>query len=1142
MKKNAINMERQYAIDCGGDGGEGLSPDSFFTGGNALASTYPIENHFGYPQTMQSIRFGDRFLYTFSVFPGTYSVTLYFAEQYVAQAGGRLFDVRVNGSYALRSYDIFAAAGAINRGVRVDLRYYTCLDGLLEIEFTGVIDTALVNNLKVDVQNYLVNCGSALSAGAMSADRDYTDGGWGHQGDSIVLETSAPVQMNMGFPTGMRSARAGCDFSYRFDFPDDSLCTVKLYFAELEQLSAGQRVFDVAINGMVVLPAFDISAQAGGAGQGIARVFDGIEVVGGAVTVSFYALTGEACINGIQLERDSTAPSPAFIDWSVPPHALGETSISMEGQTAQDPSGVEYFFENMTDPQHSSGWLDGPVYTDTGLTPSTKYRYRLCARDKSPNQNQTHWSTVRELYTAGAQARLVSPVRPEVTPNVTLRWLAGDGAQSHDVYVGTDPVAVAAADHSSPLWKGNQLATEYSMDGSIIEAGVFYWRIDEIGQAVTPGQLWSFAYQPWRSARFRQWGTAALAAIENELRISSYDNYYSDSDRAVWSFQWGNLLVLWAQAKAAGLIPDQYAPLLENFFVGMDTYYWDEITNQIGGYQSHTANVKPDPYARFYDDNSWSALALLNAYAVTGQEHYRARALDCITFDLSGEDQVFGGGVWWKEGWSDNDPMMCKPAVASSSTALACLRYYEISHDAFYLEAAQRLINWTLERFLDPADRLVTDALYEDLSYDYTKWTYNTGFVISSLLGLHRATGQPDYLDKAIEMARQAEMRWIQPGGAIADPVCFGIILADAYMELYQQTHDTHWLGIVAQALEALHGHLDTDGHSPELWTTDASGTQLTLRNVLWDASAAFAFLRAAELEARPMGTPQAIPYAFLSATAATTDWASISQTVNGAGLTGLTHSTSWEDMWTGALVPSGTSPSPGIIPPGANWIQVTFALVYRLGQIYIWNDNQTYFTERGIRRAALYGRVDAQWRFMGEHTLTKGAGTPSMPYGNRIDWQGLPVDSLVILPLQAGGTWGDNEYLGLSELRFGLFDVDANDTSDQIQYGLGWEYQDGLTSGEYQNDLHVASQTGAFFEYGFAGGSLRLLGSMGPGMGKIHFYLDDFFIFETDCSAPSYLPQQVLCELVQLDPSFHILRGIVVGPGSVSVDRIIVE
>ena len=54
--------------------------------------------------------------------------------------------------------------------------------------------------------------------------------------------------------------------------------TVRLHFAEPDDLPAGERVFDVALQGRTVLPQFDIARVAGGNRTGVVREFKGIVI------------------------------------------------------------------------------------------------------------------------------------------------------------------------------------------------------------------------------------------------------------------------------------------------------------------------------------------------------------------------------------------------------------------------------------------------------------------------------------------------------------------------------------------------------------------------------------------------------------------------------------------------------------------------------------------------------------------------------------------------------------------------------------------------------------------------------------------------------------------------------------------------
>ena len=122
---------------------------------------------------------------------------------------------------------------------------------------------------------------------------------------------------------------------------------------------------------------------------------------------------------------DSTPPAPApFIETIL---ATSPTSIDMTVSTVYDDSDVEYFFENRGGGGHDSGWQDDPNYTDPNLVPNTEYTYRVKARDKSSNQNETAWSQEVTVFTQVAPD-LIAP-----TPN-PMEW---DPTQDPNGFDGT---------------------------------------------------------------------------------------------------------------------------------------------------------------------------------------------------------------------------------------------------------------------------------------------------------------------------------------------------------------------------------------------------------------------------------------------------------------------------------------------------------------------------------------------------------------------------------------------------------------------------------------------------------------------------------------------------------------------------------
>jgi hypothetical protein len=108
-------------------------------------------------------------------------------------------------------------------------------------------------------------------------------------------------------------------------------------------------------------------------------------VINGRVDMGAYEYEGSS-------EPDDTAPTPDPMAWATPPYATGSTSIMMEATIASDISGVEYYFECILGSGHDSGWQNSLFYEDVGLDTNTQYTYRVKARDRSVNHNETAYS------------------------------------------------------------------------------------------------------------------------------------------------------------------------------------------------------------------------------------------------------------------------------------------------------------------------------------------------------------------------------------------------------------------------------------------------------------------------------------------------------------------------------------------------------------------------------------------------------------------------------------------------------------------------------------------------------------------------------------------------------------------------------
>jgi hypothetical protein len=99
--------------------------------------------------------------------------------------------------------------------------------------------------------------------------------------------------------------------------------------------------------------------------------------------------------------NDRTPPSPNPMTWASVPTSAGATSITMRATKATDNStgsNVEYYFQRTNVNGIADGtirnWDPCSLYVDTTAVTGRQYGYRVKARDKTVNLNQTNWSVI----------------------------------------------------------------------------------------------------------------------------------------------------------------------------------------------------------------------------------------------------------------------------------------------------------------------------------------------------------------------------------------------------------------------------------------------------------------------------------------------------------------------------------------------------------------------------------------------------------------------------------------------------------------------------------------------------------------------------------------------------------------------------
>jgi len=265
-----------------------------------------------------------------------------------------------------------------------------------------------------------------------------------------------------------------------------------------------------------------------------------------------------------------------------------------------------------------------------------------------------------------------------------------------------------------------------------------------------------------------------------------------------------------ALASAARVEPGTYQPMLREYVDALRAY-----RTQRNGTTGMDVLPAPKPPDRYYDDNAWMALALAETYQVTREQRDLEFADESLRFALSGEDDKLGGGIYWHE-----DRYEKKHAVSSAPAACTALELYRVTGKSEYLDIGKRLYDWTAAH-LQGADGLYADSTaVADGKVDQSKYAYNSGMMIRAACLLHAITHDAHYMFDAHKTARAAEKRWVRPAdGAIQDEAPLAYKLCEAFLFVYVEDHDAHWLNVCGRAIGYVHERCrDPNGWYAKRW------------------------------------------------------------------------------------------------------------------------------------------------------------------------------------------------------------------------------------------------------------------------------------------------------------------------------------
>jgi glycosidase len=194
------------------------------------------------------------------------------------------------------------------------------------------------------------DCGANL----WLADRAYTNGSFGYSGGSAGNVPNTVIGICPAAQSLYQRERYS-NFSYLFDCPI-GIYETTLLEAETFWSGAGQRVFNVFIQGQQVLTNFDIYVVAGGQNLPLSRVFTNA-VTNSQLQVSFASVVDNARVSGVQARKiaDVYSDNDGIPDWwrlAYFNHPTGQAGDNSRGSDDADADGASNLNEFLagTDP------------------------------------------------------------------------------------------------------------------------------------------------------------------------------------------------------------------------------------------------------------------------------------------------------------------------------------------------------------------------------------------------------------------------------------------------------------------------------------------------------------------------------------------------------------------------------------------------------------------------------------------------------------------------------------------------------------------------------------------------------------------------------------------------------------------------
>ena len=286
--------------------------------------------------------------------------------------------------------------------------------------------------------------------------------------------------------------------------------------------------------------------------------------------------------------------------------------------------------------------------------------------------------------------------------------------------------------------------------------------------------------------------------------VNLYHEQYPDTGDNEYSYVWPFSQAFSATNDMAGVrkFGSKYTDDVKDRLAGLAHYYSSKGRSPNEGIEpnypspaGYDSYVDP-PYGsggdKFYDDNDWLGLDLVQWYLMSGDRSALQKAEEIFTLEVAGWDEDDShpcpGGVFWTQApWSQD-----RNTVSNAPTAELGLYLYRITGDQHYFDWAKRMYDWANGCMLAP-DGLYWDHIDLSGNIDKTKWSYNQGTMIGASVLFYKSTGNQEYLDRAENLADAALKYYGRQGRLYSQPDYFNSIFFKNLLLLQEVNHNHHY-------------------------------------------------------------------------------------------------------------------------------------------------------------------------------------------------------------------------------------------------------------------------------------------------------------------------------------------------------------